>query len=318
MLSFCNLSGQDFILNPKTYQRHSELTWQFGNTSVEYFRIRKSEDGVLFHQRPLRSQKHLVGNCSFEPTKTKCPISAIPNEKRRAWEWVNTVEYNGKKISQEEKEKMIEILYSIPLGKEKVDFKNIKKHKAPVYITKITQEEIDEWLKEKGLNANDVKNIDIKKLLGVIGGASEKLEKGTEKNIPIEDTTTSSTTVIEFKNNSTNLAIVSPKEKSFVPQNGLSFAVAVRNPESLMVDGRNVDVWCRWTFYLDDTLYTEKINPSTIHTDTKNVCEYSTLLIKQKGKLRVEFNLEKGKSSKYSDEVNIQTLDKTQREYIVQ
>ena len=26
------------------------------------------EDGILFHQRPLRSQKHLVGNCSFEPS----------------------------------------------------------------------------------------------------------------------------------------------------------------------------------------------------------------------------------------------------------
>ena len=38
------------------------------------------EDGILFHQRPLRSQKHLVGNCSFEPSKTKCPISAIPFE----------------------------------------------------------------------------------------------------------------------------------------------------------------------------------------------------------------------------------------------
>lgn len=53
MLSFCYLSGQDFILNTKTYQRHSELTWQFGNTSVEYFRIRKSEDGVLFQDRAV-------------------------------------------------------------------------------------------------------------------------------------------------------------------------------------------------------------------------------------------------------------------------
>ncbi len=81
------------------------------------------EDGVLFHQRPLRSQKHLVGNCSFEPSKTKCPISAIPNEMRRIWEWVNTVECNGKKISQEEREKMIAVL----LSKEKLPFKNLKK-----------------------------------------------------------------------------------------------------------------------------------------------------------------------------------------------
>ncbi len=81
------------------------------------------EDGVLFHQRPLRSQKHLVGNCSFEPSKTKCPISAIPNEMRRIYEWVNTVECNGKKILQEEREKMIAIL----LSKEKPFFKDLKK-----------------------------------------------------------------------------------------------------------------------------------------------------------------------------------------------
>lgn len=82
-----------------------------------------AEDGILFHQRPLRSQKHLVGNCCFEPTKTKCPISAIPFEQFRVWQWVNTVEYNGKKISQEEKEKIAAFLYV----NEKPDFKRIRK-----------------------------------------------------------------------------------------------------------------------------------------------------------------------------------------------
>jgi CRISPR-associated endonuclease Csn1 len=85
------------------------------------------EDGILFHQRPLRSQKHLVGNCSFEPTKTKCPISALPFEQFRVWQWVNTVEYNGKKISQEEKEKMALELMCLPLKKEKIDFKKLRK-----------------------------------------------------------------------------------------------------------------------------------------------------------------------------------------------
>ncbi|WP_396143506.1 type II CRISPR RNA-guided endonuclease Cas9 [Flavobacterium sp.] len=81
------------------------------------------EDGILFYQRPLRSQKHLVGNCSFEPTKTKCPLSNITFEQFRVWQWVNTVEYNGKKISQAEKEKIVEFLYA----NEKPDFKKIKK-----------------------------------------------------------------------------------------------------------------------------------------------------------------------------------------------
>ncbi|SMC35349.1 type II CRISPR RNA-guided endonuclease Cas9 [Cellulophaga tyrosinoxydans] len=81
------------------------------------------EDGIIFHQRPLRSQKHLVGNCSFETSKTKSPISAIAFEQFRVWQWVNTVEYNGSKISQEQKEIVVGFLYA----NEKIDFKKIRK-----------------------------------------------------------------------------------------------------------------------------------------------------------------------------------------------
>ena len=107
----------------KQAQFHAELTNElktlFGGRKLDGYK----EDGILFHQRPLRSQKHLVGNCSFEPRKTKCPISAIPFEQFRVWQWVNTVEYNGKKISQEEKEKIVEFLFA----NEKPEFKKIRK-----------------------------------------------------------------------------------------------------------------------------------------------------------------------------------------------
>jgi CRISPR-associated endonuclease Csn1 len=96
-----------------------ELKTLFGGRKIDDYK----EDGILFHQRPLRSQKHLVGNCSFETSKTKCPMSAIPFEQFRVWQWVNTVEYNGKKISQKEKEKIVEFLYA----NEKPDFKKIRK-----------------------------------------------------------------------------------------------------------------------------------------------------------------------------------------------
>lgn len=107
----------------KQSQFHSNLNEDlktlFGGRKLDGYK----EDGILFHQRPLRSQKHLVGNCSFEPTKTKCPISAIPFEQFRVWQWVNTVEYNGKKISQQEKEKIVDFLYA----NEKPEFKKIRK-----------------------------------------------------------------------------------------------------------------------------------------------------------------------------------------------
>jgi CRISPR-associated endonuclease Csn1 len=91
----------------------------FGGRKQDGYKI----DGILFHQRPLRSQKHLVGNCSFEPSKTKCPISAIPVELFRIYQWVNTVEYNGKKISKEEKDLIIEQL----LLSDKIEFKKLRK-----------------------------------------------------------------------------------------------------------------------------------------------------------------------------------------------
>ena len=107
----------------KQAQFHSELTEElkttFGGRKLDGYK----EDGILFHQRPLRSQKHLVGNCAFETTKTKCPISAIPFEQFRVWQWVNTVECNGEKISEEEKEKIVDFLYA----NEKPDFKKIRK-----------------------------------------------------------------------------------------------------------------------------------------------------------------------------------------------
>ncbi|WP_417431541.1 type II CRISPR RNA-guided endonuclease Cas9 [Halpernia sp.] len=119
----------------KQKQFHSNLNDDlkalFGGRKLDGYK----EDGILFHQRPLRSQKHLVGFCSFENEvkdengkyirkgKTKCPISAIPFEQFRVWQWVNTVEINGKKILKEEKEKIVEFLYA----NEKPEFKKIRK-----------------------------------------------------------------------------------------------------------------------------------------------------------------------------------------------
>lgn len=100
-------------------QLNESLKTKLGGRKIDGYK----EDGILFFQRPLRSQKHLVGHCTFEPTKTKCPISAIPFEQFRVWQWVNTVEYNGKKLSQEDKGKIVEFLYS----NEKPEFKKIRK-----------------------------------------------------------------------------------------------------------------------------------------------------------------------------------------------
>jgi len=107
----------------KQKQFHSELTDDLktliGGRKKEGYEV----DGVLFHQRPLRSQKHLVGYCTFEPNKTKCHKSAIPFEMFRIYQRVNTVEYNGNNLTREERETVVNLL----LSKEKVPFKQIRK-----------------------------------------------------------------------------------------------------------------------------------------------------------------------------------------------
>ena len=104
-------------------QYHPELTDELKTLLGGRKKDGYAEDGVLFHQRPLRSQKHLVGKCTFEPKKTKCPISAIPFEEFRVYQWVNTVECNGQKLSKEDREILVKQLFS----KEKPNFMALRK-----------------------------------------------------------------------------------------------------------------------------------------------------------------------------------------------
>jgi CRISPR-associated endonuclease Csn1 len=85
---------------------------------------KKNMNGILFYQRALKSQKHTLGKCTFEPTKTRCPISSLDFEEFRVWQWVNSVEYLGQKLSQDDKEKAADFLL---LAKQR-KFSAIAKH----------------------------------------------------------------------------------------------------------------------------------------------------------------------------------------------
>lgn len=132
----------------------SELKTVFGGRKQDGYK----EDGVLFHQRPLRSQKHLVGNCTFEPSKTKCPISAIPFEEYRIYQWVNTIECNGRKISQEERNKIAEFLFE----NEKPDFKRIRK----VIAKESAEFKFNYKDDDKVVGAHTISNLSNKKFFG--------------------------------------------------------------------------------------------------------------------------------------------------------
>jgi CRISPR-associated endonuclease Csn1 len=102
---------------------HEELT----NDLKETFGGRKKDgyksDGILFFQRPLRTQKYLVGKCTFERKKTKCPASTITYELYRAHQFINTIECDGKSLDEQQRKIVLEIL----LSKEEPKFKEIRK-----------------------------------------------------------------------------------------------------------------------------------------------------------------------------------------------
>ncbi len=53
----------------------------------------KKGEGTIFYKRPLRSQKGLVGNCTLEPGKPRCPISHPEFEKFRALCLINNIRF---------------------------------------------------------------------------------------------------------------------------------------------------------------------------------------------------------------------------------
>ena len=53
--------------------------------------LRKALEHAIFFQRPLKSQKGLVGKCTFEKTKSRCPASHPRFEEFRMLSFINTI-----------------------------------------------------------------------------------------------------------------------------------------------------------------------------------------------------------------------------------
>lgn len=75
------------------YEQEIEYIFTFQNElqidSDFYREIHKA----IFYKRPLRSQKGLVGKCTLEPTKERCPISHPDFEEFRGWSFINNIKY---------------------------------------------------------------------------------------------------------------------------------------------------------------------------------------------------------------------------------
>ena len=79
----------------------------------KYFGLVKELYRAIFFQRPLKSQKGLIGKCSFEKSKSRCAISHPDFEEYRMWTYLITIKIGTQSektmrfLTQEEKVSLI-------------------------------------------------------------------------------------------------------------------------------------------------------------------------------------------------------------------
>lgn len=84
---------------------------------IKYSGIVKELYKAIFYQRPLKSQKGLVGKCTFEKNKARCPQSRPEFEEFRMWQIINNIKIKTpddeklRPLTKDEKEKIIPKFY---------------------------------------------------------------------------------------------------------------------------------------------------------------------------------------------------------------
>lgn len=104
----CETLGQYFY---KCYQEKQKIRAQYTSREEHYLgefnkiceiqqlseNTRKDLENAIFYQRPLKSQRGLVGKCPFEKNKPRCPISHPAFEEYRALQFINSIKATDEK-----------------------------------------------------------------------------------------------------------------------------------------------------------------------------------------------------------------------------
>jgi CRISPR-associated endonuclease Csn1 len=105
------------------YVEEVDYIFEFQDELEKDSKMHKDIKKAIFFQRPLRSQKGLVGKCTFEKSKPRCPISRPEFEEFRAWQVINNIRYfendSWEPLESELKQKIYEKFFL----KMKNDFK---------------------------------------------------------------------------------------------------------------------------------------------------------------------------------------------------
>ena len=113
------------------YEKEFKAICDKQNLSVE---LRKALHRAIFFQRPLKSQKGLVGNCTFEKDKARCPISHPRFEEFRMLCFINNIKIKTpvdselRMLNADEVSSIEQLFYR--RSKEHFDFEDIAKKLA--------------------------------------------------------------------------------------------------------------------------------------------------------------------------------------------
>ncbi len=83
---------------------HKELSTELKAVLIGLNDKSSHDNGAVFFQRPLKSQKYRVGNCQFEKKKTKCSVSNLVYQDVMAYGWINSIKKNGNPLNDMERD----------------------------------------------------------------------------------------------------------------------------------------------------------------------------------------------------------------------
>jgi CRISPR-associated endonuclease Csn1 len=130
------VSASNFQAVRSNYVEEIKFIFNFQNEldiDSDFFRIINK---AIFYKRPLRSQKGLVGKCTLETAKARCPLSHPEFETFRAWSFINNILF--RKTPNDEWKNL-----SIDLKEQLFDDKFLRTK------SNFKFEEIREWIERK-------------------------------------------------------------------------------------------------------------------------------------------------------------------------
>lgn len=125
--SGCRTLGEYLLPLPEKRRTHTErsmyehefaLIWEKQSAFSEKLttELKVKIHNAIFHQRPLKIQKHLIGKCTFEPSKKRAPRAILEAQRFRFLQNVNNLKVKDpvtreyRRLNQNERTKLISAL----------------------------------------------------------------------------------------------------------------------------------------------------------------------------------------------------------------